>query len=54
MLKCKVCAGYTLKDTCGCGGEAIKPLPPKYRPDDKYASYRRRVKFKSLKEMNLL
>jgi rRNA maturation protein Nop10 len=29
---------------CSCGGKRISVLPPKYSPEDKYASYRRKYK----------
>jgi len=55
ILKCKSCQAYTINGKCpSCGGEAIKPVPPKYSPVDKYGGYRRRVKFSSLKEAGLL
>lgn len=33
--------------------EGVRPLPPKFSLDDKYASYRREEKKKELKKLNL-
>lgn len=46
MLKCEKCHNYTLSE-CVCGGKVLSPKPPKYSPEDKYASYRRRAKNES-------
>jgi H/ACA ribonucleoprotein complex subunit 3 len=55
IFKCKSCHVYTINEKCpSCGEEAIKPVPPKYSPVDKYGGYRRRVKFSSLKKDGLL
>lgn len=45
ILQCAKCNGYGLESNCGCGGKRINPKPPKYSPEDKYASYRREVKY---------
>lgn len=44
ILKCTACASYGLSEACPCGGQRITVLPPKYSPEDKYASYRRKYK----------
>lgn len=44
ILKCEHCSSYALSETCSCGGKRIPVLPPKYSPEDKYASYRRKYK----------
>ncbi|KXB03175.1 ribosome biogenesis protein [candidate division MSBL1 archaeon SCGC-AAA261F19] len=50
MKKCKVCGGYTLKESeCPkCGGELGTPHPPKFSPEDPYGKYRRRLKREAL------
>ncbi|MEM4246226.1 MAG: RNA-protein complex protein Nop10 [Candidatus Bathyarchaeia archaeon] len=43
IRRCRVCGEYTLKALCGrCGGETIIPHPPKFSPQDKYSSFKRR------------
>ena len=55
ILKCKSCGAYTLKDKCSkCGEEVLRPIPPKYSPDDKYGKYRRKVKLSSLEKDGLI
>lgn len=54
ILRCKSCGKYTISEICVCGGEAVLPIPPKYSPEDKYGSYRRRAKENNLKEKGLL
>lgn len=54
ILKCRVCGSYTLKEKCSCGGNAVTTKPPKFSPDDKYASYRREAKRESLEKEGLL
>lgn len=44
ILKCQSCNSYSLGETCACGAKRIPVLPPKYSPEDKYASYRRKYK----------
>lgn len=44
ILKCMVCGSYGLSKDCVCGGSRVSPKPPKYSPEDKYASYRRQYK----------
>lgn len=46
MRKCTKCGRYTLaRDKCpNCGGELIVPHPPRYSPEDKYVSYRLKMK----------
>jgi rRNA maturation protein Nop10 len=43
FLYCEVCKEYTFKQDC-CGKKTISKDPPKYSPDDKYASYRKDIK----------
>ncbi|MDO8481190.1 MAG: nucleolar RNA-binding Nop10p family protein [Nanoarchaeota archaeon] len=40
---CEACKQYTMKEQ-HCGSATKTPHPPKYTPDDKYASYRRQAK----------
>ena len=54
ILQCKDCLAYTLKSKCSCGGEAVRPIPPKYSPEDKYGSYRREAKKEMLVKEGLL
>ncbi|MBW2974860.1 RNA-protein complex protein Nop10 [Candidatus Woesearchaeota archaeon] len=55
ILRCRACGAYTMHEKCpGCGQEAIRPIPPKYSPLDKYGSYRRKAKLQSLKKANLI
>ena len=42
ILKCNECGAYTLDSVCKCQGKAVSTKPPKYSPDDKYGSYRRK------------
>jgi H/ACA ribonucleoprotein complex subunit 3 len=44
ILKCEKCKAYGLTTPCTCGGKRLPVLPPKYSPEDKYASYRRQYK----------
>ena len=44
ILKCEKCNTYTLEDTCKCGGNAISPLPPKLKDNDRWSKYRREYK----------
>jgi len=44
ILFCKVCKKFSMKEVCECGMKTISPKPPKYSPDDKYASYKRKAK----------
>lgn len=44
-----------MRDVCPkCGGKAVQSKPPKYSPEDKYASYRRKAKEEMLKKEGLL
>ena len=45
ILKCENCKSYGLDEVCKCGGVCVRARPMKYSPEDKYASYRRKVKF---------
>jgi len=54
ILKCSDCGAYTLKKSCACGGTAVSPKPPKYSVEDKYASYRRKVKKPELEKNGLV
>lgn len=44
ILRCPQCGSYSLHEQCSCGATRISPRPPKYSPEDKYASYRRKYK----------
>ncbi|MGM5485493.1 MAG: nucleolar RNA-binding Nop10p family protein [Nanobdellota archaeon] len=54
ILRCRSCGSFTLHEECSCGGEAVTPLPPKYSPDDAYASYRREAKEEERREKGLI
>ncbi|MBU0628990.1 MAG: RNA-protein complex protein Nop10 [Nanoarchaeota archaeon] len=55
ILKCKECGIYSIKNKCPkCGCEMLRPMPPKFSPDDKYGKYRRQVKSLDLKKEGLL
>ncbi len=54
IFKCGECSAYTLKEECKCGGKAVTTKPPKYSPEDKYASYRRKAKKDLLEKEGLL
>ena len=54
ILKCKKCNSYTLKEKCSCGGIAVTVKPPKFSLEDKFGSYRRKVKYEELKKGGLL
>jgi rRNA maturation protein Nop10 len=45
LYYCEECKEYTLKQEC-CGNKTISRAPPKYSPDDRYASYRKDIKKK--------
>jgi H/ACA ribonucleoprotein complex subunit 3 len=49
LYKCSKCGHYTLeqKKCPECGGTVSSPKPPKYSPQDKYGSYRRKAKRKA-------
>ena len=44
ILKCSKCGSYGLREICSCGLKRSKPKPPKYSPEDKYGTYRRKFK----------
>jgi H/ACA ribonucleoprotein complex subunit 3 len=55
ILRCTKCGTYTLKENCPkCNSTAGLPKPPKYSPEDKYASLRRQVKRTEYQEKGLL
>jgi len=54
ILKCESCGEYTIKEKCGCAGNAVNPKPPKYSPEDSYGEYRRKAKKQSLIEKGFL
>jgi len=54
ILQCKDCGTYTMKEKCSCGGTAVLIIPPKFSPEDKYASYRRKAKKKDWEEKGLV
>ncbi|HLC90809.1 MAG TPA: nucleolar RNA-binding Nop10p family protein [Candidatus Nanoarchaeia archaeon] len=54
IYQCVSCRKYTLSETCSpCGTATVRPLPPKYSPQEKYADYRRKIKLPELKEKGL-
>jgi len=54
ILKCQECGKYTMNVKCSCGGKAVLVIPAKYSPEDKYGSYRRKVKRKEWEEKGLV
>ncbi|MBD3310550.1 RNA-protein complex protein Nop10 [Candidatus Woesearchaeota archaeon] len=55
ILRCTGCGQYTMKETCpACKNPAVSPKPPKYSPEDKYGSYRRKAKQQEYKERGLV
>ena len=55
ILTCLECKTYTMKQECpSCSAKTVEARPPRFSLDDKYASYRREVKEKELKEKGLL
>lgn len=45
IMKCKICGIYTMKSTCKiCGKETVEAAPPRFSPQDRYGSYRRKRK----------
>ena len=54
-MKCPRCGSYTMKEICPrCGVKTILAKPPKYSPNDKYASYLRKAKENERKQKGLL
>ena len=54
-MKCPNCGRYTLKKVCPvCGSKTVSSKPPKYSPNDKYESYRRKMKEPERKRLGLL
>lgn len=54
LFKCP-CGQYSLESTCPkCHAPTLNPRPPKWSPEDKYASYRRQAKEADRKEKGLL
>lgn len=54
VLKCTSCSAYTMNEKCSCGAKAVIAKPAKYKPLDRYAKYRRKVKEKEWKKKGLL
>jgi len=55
IMKCPNCGRYTLKKVCPvCGSKTVSSKPPKYSPNDKYESYRRKMKELERKRFGLL
>ncbi len=55
LHKCVNCSRYTLEEKCPlCGSEAVIPKPPKFSLDDKYVTYRAKVKKEELVRRGLL
>jgi H/ACA ribonucleoprotein complex subunit 3 len=45
MKSCPDCGRYTLQGACPrCGADTQDPQPAKFSPEDKYGSYRRKLK----------
>jgi len=48
---CSACMKYTLENSCPqCHQTAVLARPPKYSPEDKYASYRRLARQEELEK----
>ena len=43
-----------MKEICACGSIALAPKPLKYRPDDKFSSYRRKAKLNEYANKGLI
>lgn len=43
IFKCESCGKYTMAKTC-CGKDTVATKPAKFRVDDKYGKYRRKVR----------
>jgi len=43
-----------MKETCGCGNRTLSAKPLKYTPNDKYLSYRRKIKAEEYKKRGWL
>lgn len=55
IYKCLKCNIYTMKEVCQtCKEKTIRPIPPKYSPEDKYGKYRRIVKKQELENTGLV
>ncbi len=55
IRKCPKCNIYVLDEKCPiCGERTIRPIPPKFSPEDKYGKYRRIIKRKILEEKGWL
>jgi len=55
IRKCQNCKIYTFKDKCPiCNKKAVRVIPPKFSPEDKWGDYRRRIKRKILEEKGWL
>ncbi|PUA32162.1 MAG: ribosome biogenesis protein [Zestosphaera tikiterensis] len=53
IRKCVKCGKYTLKTKCpACGAETVTAHPPKYSPNDKYLTYRIKVKYENMQTQN--
>ncbi|MGB9882388.1 MAG: RNA-protein complex protein Nop10 [Methanomassiliicoccales archaeon] len=45
LRKCPKCQEYTLGETCPrCGRRSVVATPPKFSPEDRYGTYRRRLR----------
>ncbi|MBI2139701.1 RNA-protein complex protein Nop10 [Candidatus Woesearchaeota archaeon] len=55
LMRCMSCSRYTLQKECPqCRAQTQVPLPPKFSPIDKYASYRRTAKSGQRKAQGIL
>ncbi len=55
IMKCPKCGFYTMKRVCPiCGSKTEIAKPPKFSPDDKYASYVRIAKEEERIKLGLL
>jgi H/ACA ribonucleoprotein complex subunit 3 len=45
MRRCGACSRYSLVEKCPkCGAATVIPIPPRYSPEDRYSSYRKRMR----------
>lgn len=54
ILYCPTCKKYTLNETCSCGEKSVVRKPPRYSPDDRMGSYRRKARKDDLIKRGML
>ncbi|MBT4604250.1 ribosome biogenesis protein [archaeon] len=51
----KECNTYTIKEICPkCNSKTLRPMPPKFSPEDKYADLKRQAKEQERKQKGLI